>query len=74
MGKLNPFIINEIRMNVRYRDDLTGITEKCSFIMDIMPLNNEYIEVMVKDWAELTAGHRSIEVLIYWVVEDENIK
>ena len=42
--------------------------------MDIMPLNNEYIEVMVKDWAELTAGHRSIEVLNYWVVEDENIK
>jgi hypothetical protein len=66
--------MNEIRINAIYRDDLTGSTEKCSFIMDIMPLNDEYLEVMVKDWAERNAGHSSIEILNYWVEQDENIK
>jgi len=66
--------MNEIRMNVRYRDDLTERTEKCSFIIDIMPLNNEYTEVMVRYRAVLIAGHRSMEVLKHWVDEDKNIK
>lgn len=63
--------MKETKINVRYRDDLTGRTEKCSFIFDMMPLGNEYIEVMVKEWAERTTGHRSIEILNYWVVEEK---
>ena len=66
--------MNEIRLNVRYRDDLTERTEKCSFIFEMMPLNDEYLEVIVKDWAERNAGHSSIEILNYWVEQDENIK
>lgn len=66
--------MNEIRINAIYRDDLTGRTEKCSFIVEMMPLNNEYLKVMVKDWAERSAGPRSIEILNYWVEVDDNIK